>query len=413
MDILCLNCGSSSLKFAVYRCDDGALTEIARGSVEGVSTGQGRLWCQRTSGQDRHESTDTSRSHSEAFDAAIKSLSALGLETFSAIGHRVVHGGDQFHGPQIIDSQVLCTLRSMASFAPLHVPTQVALIEVAQMRFPDLTHVACFDTAFFRQMPEVAQRYPLPASLWDAGVRRYGFHGLSYESILITAPDAGRGRTIIAHLGNGCSLAAILDGKPIDTTMGFTPAGGVMMGTRCGDLDPGVVIYLMDHLRYQPRDIERLVNQESGLKGVSGLSSDMQVLLSATSVNPQAKLAIDMFCGSVRQQIGAFAAVLGGLDRIIFTAGIGERAATIRRDICRGLEYLGIDWDESANLMGARRISTVHSQITVEVVSTNEQQMIARHCAALLSNRVALMSTAHDLSQTPNENRTHRVDSTI
>ncbi len=388
MHILCLNCGSSSLKFAVYRCEDGHQSEIVRGAVEGVSTGHGRLWFQRSTDQEHQEYTHASLSHSEAFEAALKSLSSLELPAFTAIAHRVVHGGDQFDRSQFIDPQVLEILRSQVRFAPLHMPPQIATIEIARYRFSGRPHVACFDTAFFRRMPEVAQRYPLPVSLWDAGVRRYGFHGLSYESILATHPEAGRGRTIIAHLGSGCSLTALLDGQPVETTMGFTPAGGIMMGTRCGDLDPGVIIYLMDHLRYGPREIERLVNQESGLKGVSGLGSEMQMLLSAQHAIPQAALAIDMFCHSVRQQIGAFAAVLGGLDRLIFTAGIGERAASVRRDICKGLEFLGIDWNESANLMGGRRISTAQSRVAVEVVTTNEQQMIARHSAALIATGI-------------------------
>ena len=388
MHVLCLNCGSSSLKFAVYRCEDSHESEIVRGAVEGVSTGQGRLWIQRSTKQEYQECTHACLSHSEAFEAALKSLSVHELPAFTAIAHRVVHGGDQFDRPQFIDPQVLGILRSQVRFAPLHMPPQIATIEIAQYRFSKLPHVACFDTAFFRHMPEVAQRYPLPGSFWDAGVRRYGFHGLSYESILSSHPEAGRGRTIIAHLGSGCSLTALRDGLPVETTMGFTPAGGVMMGTRCGDLDPGVIIYLMDHLRYGPREIERLVNQESGLKGVSGLSSEMQMLLSAQHANPQAALAIDMFCHSIQQQIGAFAAVLGGLDRLIFTAGIGERAATVRRDICKGLEFLGIDWNESSNAIGDRRISTAQSRVAVEIVATNEEQVMARHIAALIATGI-------------------------
>jgi acetate kinase len=385
MDILCVNCGSSSLKFAVYRCEDGQEHLCLQGAVEGVSTGRGRLWIQRSTDPHPQELAQVCHSHSEAFDAAMNSLAKLDLPPLAAIGHRVVHGGEQFDRPQLIDTPVLTTLQSLVPFAPLHMPPQIAAIEAAKRRFPDSPHVACFDTAFFRSMPEIAQRYPLPGSLWDAGVRRYGFHGLSYESILTTHPEARRGRTIIAHLGNGCSLTALRDGLPVETTMGFTPAGGVVMGSRSGDLDPGVLIYLMDHMRYGPRDIERLVNQESGLKGISGLTSEMQTLLSAQSTNPQAALAIDIYCHSIRKQIGAFAAVLGGLDRLIFTAGIGERAAAVRRQICHGLEYLGIEWSESANLRGERRISTEDSRIAVEVIATNEQQMIARHSAAFIT----------------------------
>lgn len=385
MDILCVNCGSSSLKFAVYRCEDGKEHQCVQGAVEGVSTGHGRLWIQRSTDLQPQELSQVCHSHSEAFDAAMNSLARLDLPPWAAIGHRVVHGGEHFDRPRLVDTQVLTTLRSLVRFAPLHMPPQIAAIEAAKCRFPDSPHVVCFDTSFFRQMPEIAQRYPLPGSLWDAGVRRYGFHGLSYESILATHPEARRGRTIIAHLGNGCSLTALRDGLPVETTMGFTPAGGVVMGSRSGDLDPGVLIYLMDHLQYGPRDIERLVNQESGLKGISGLTSEMHTLLSAQSTNPLAALAIDIYCHSIRKQIGAFTAVLGGLDRLIFTAGIGERAAAVRRQICQGLEYLGIEWNESANLRGERRISSEHSRIAVEVIVTNEQQVIARQSAAFIT----------------------------
>lgn len=382
MHTLCLNSGSSSLKFAVFRCDNGDDVEVARGAVEGISQEHGRLWIQQPTDSQRPENRRSFSSHQAAFDAAMDSLSTLELPAFSVVGHRVVHGGDQFDGPTRIDPQVLGTLRTLVRFAPLHLPPQIAVIEAVQQRFSDLPQVACFDTAFFRSMPEIAQRFPLPQFLWDAGVCRYGFHGLSYESIVHSHPLAKQGRVIIAHLGNGCSMTALLDGRPVETTMGFTPAGGLMMSTRCGDLDPGVLVYLMDHRGYGPREIERLVNQESGLKGVSGLSGDMQTLLSVQGENPQAALAIDMFCDSIRQQIGAFAAVLGGLDRLIFTAGIGERAASIRGDICHGLSHLGIVLNEAANATNSGRISTAQSTCAVEVVSTNEELMIARDSAA-------------------------------
>ena len=385
MHILCLNSGSSSLKFAVYRCDNGDEVEVARGAVEGISQEHGRLWMQQPTFGERQESQQSFSSHPAAFEAAMDSLSTLELPDFSVVGHRVVHGGDQFDGPTRIDEQVLSTLRTLVRFAPLHLPPQIAMIELAQQRFAELPQVACFDTAFFRHLPEIARRYPLPGFLWDAGVRRYGFHGLSYESILAAHDEAKLGRSIIAHLGNGCSMAAIRDGRPVGTTMGFTPTGGLMMSTRSGDLDPGTLIYLMDQSGYGPREIERLVNHESGLKGVSGLSGDMQTLLAVQGTNPQAALAIDMFCDSVRQQIGAFAAVLGGLDRLIFTAGIGERAAPLRRDICHGLNHLGITVDEAANATNARRVSTALSPCAVEVYATNEELMIARHSAAIVT----------------------------
>jgi len=382
MLILCLNSGSSSLKFAVFRCDQGDNVELARGAVEGISQEHGRLWIRQPRDSQPQESQRSFNSHPAAFEAATDLLATLKLPNFSIVGHRVVHGGDEFDLPTLIDRQVLRTLRTLVRFAPLHLPPQIAMIELAQQRFTELPQVACFDTAFFRQMPEIAKRYPLPGFLWDAGVRRYGFHGLSYESILDSHDEAKRGRTIIAHLGNGCSMAAVRDGRPVGTTMGFTPTGGLMMSTRSGDLDPSVLIHLMDQPGYGPREIERLVNQESGLKGVSGLSGDMQTLIAVQGTNPQAELAIDMFCNCVRQQIGAFAAVLGGLDRLIFTAGIGEFAAPVRHYICHGLTHLGVTLDEAANARNDRRISTAQSPCAVEVVATNEELIIARQSAA-------------------------------
>ncbi|MBM4001844.1 MAG: acetate/propionate family kinase [Planctomycetes bacterium] len=387
MHALCLNSGSSSLKFAVYRCDQDGEFELARGAVEGISQEHGRIWMQRATESQRQVTEHAFGSHQAAFAAAIDSLSSREMPAFGVVGHRVVHGGDQFDGPTRITPPVLDSLRSIQHFAPLHLPPQIAMIELAQQRFSALPHVACFDTAFFRQMPERAQRYALPRFLWDAGVRRYGFHGLSYESILASHAAARVGRTIIAHLGNGCSMTAVRDGRPMNTTMGFTPAGGLMMGTRTGDLDPGVLIYLLDHNGYGPRDIERVVNRESGLKGVSELSGDMQTLLSVRDANPYASLAITMFCDRIRQQIGAFAAVLDGLDRLIFTAGIGERAVEVRRDICLGLRHLGIELDEAANATNAPRICSARSPCAVEVVCTDEERMIARHC--VLSNRTS------------------------
>ena len=247
------------------------------------------------------------------------------------------------------------------------------------VRFPDLPQVACFDTAFHRRMPELAQRFPLPRSFWDEGLRRYGFHGLSYEYIVETLGTAIRRRTIIAHLGNGASLAAVRDGRPIDTTMGFTPTGGFMMGTRSGDLDPGVLLYLMNEKHYDARQLEYLVNHEAGLLGVSGLSSDMKTLLEKRDSNPSAAQAVELFCYHLRKYIGGLTAVLGGLDTLVFSGGIGERAAPVRWEVCRGLEYLGIHLDPQRNEAHADIISTSQSSGTVRILPTNEELMIARH----------------------------------
>jgi len=273
----------------------------------------------------------------------------------------------------------MVALRRLVAFAPLHLPSQLQGIEAVAAHFPGLPQVACFDTAFHRRMPEVAQRFPLPRSLWDEGVRRYGFHGLSYEYIVEKLGSAAHGRTIIAHLGNGASLVAVRDGQPVDTTMGFTPTGGFLMGTRSGDLDPGILLYLMNEKRYDARQLEQLVNHEAGLLGVSGTSSDMKTLLEKRDGDSNAAQAVEMFCYYLRKHIGALTAVLGGLDALVFTGGIGERAAPVRWEVCRGLEYLGIHLDPERNALHADPINTPHSLCTVRVIPTNEDLIIARH----------------------------------
>jgi acetate kinase len=278
----------------------------------------------------------------------------------------------------------MATLRRLVAFAPLHMPSEIQGIEAVAARFPDLPQVACFDTAFHRRMPELAQHFPLPRFLWDEGVRRYGFHGLSYEYIVETLGTAARGRTIIAHLGNGASMAAVRDRQPLDTTMGFTPTGGFMMGTRSGDLDPGIMLYLINEKRYDARQLEQLVNHEAGLLGVSATSPDMKTLLEKRDSDPHAAQAVDLFCYQLRKHIGALTAVLGGLDTLVFTGGIGERAAPVRWDVCRGLEYLGIHLDPQRNAVHADPISAPHSSCTVRVIPTNEDLMIARHTRTLI-----------------------------
>ena len=301
-----------------------------------------------------------------------------------AVGHRVVHGGPDHTAPERVDTQLLTALRGLVAFASLHLPSAIQGIEAVAARFPGLPQVVCFDTAFHRRMPKVAQRLPLPSDLWHEGIRRYGFHGLSYEYIVATLDAAARGRLLIAHLGNGASLVAVHNGQPLDTTMGFTPTGGVMMGTRSGDLDPGVLIHLMHAKGYDVRQIERLVNHQAGLLGVSGVSSDMKTLLEQQEREPHAAQAVELFCYQLRKYIGALTAVLGGLDTLVFTGGIGERAAPVRWEVCRGLAYLGIDLDPQRNAVHADVISTPGSGCTVRVIPTNEDLMIARHTRTLL-----------------------------
>jgi acetate kinase len=320
--------------------------------------------------------------------AISEAVEDLSLPRPVAAGHRVVHGGIKHVASERVDSPLLAELRKLIPFAPLHLPSAILGIEAVASKFPNLPQIACFDTAFHRGMPDAAQRFPLPRHLWREGVRRYGFHGLSFEYILKTLGTGARGRLIIAHLGNGASLAAVRDGRPLDTTMGFTPAGGLMMGTRSGDLDPGILIYLMHAKHLDVCQIDNLVNHHAGLLGVSGISPDMKTLLEQKETEPHAAEAVELFCYQLRKHIGAMTAVLGGLDTLIFTGGIGERAAPVRWETCKGLEYLGISLDPTRNSMNAYVISTPGSASTVMVIPTNEDLMIARHARTLLFSTV-------------------------
>jgi acetate kinase len=298
----------------------------------------------------------------------------------SAVGHRVVNGGPHYAAPQKITPQLLADLRNLVPLAPLHLPAEITIMEALAAQLPQIPQVACFDTAFHRRLPDLAQRFPLPRKLFDEGIRRYGFHGLSYEYVLQElGPAADRQRLIIAHLGNGASLAAVKNGLPADTSMGLTPTGGVMMGTRTGDLDPGILIYLLRERHYDAARLERLVDSESGLLGVCELSSDMKALLVKRDSDPRAAEAIAMFCRSIRKQIGAFAAVLGGVDMLVFTGGIGEHAPAIREEICRDLGHIGVRIDSAKNNAAKDVISAAESACVVKVVATNEELMIARH----------------------------------
>jgi acetate kinase len=401
--ILCLNGGSSSLKFALYRLGGKAGGEelLAEGAVERLALPGASLWARRSGGADAVEHAGPFPDHHAAVGAVFDVLEALGWPGPAAVGHRLVHGGPAHVAPERVDAQLLDRLRELIPLAPLHLPSEIAVIEAVATRFADLPQVVCFDTAFHRPMPELAQRLPLPGTLWDKGVRRYGFHGLSYEYILGALGSAGSGRLIIAHLGNGASLAAIRDGQPRETTMGFTPTGGLMMGTRSGDLDPGVLVYLASREGYDAPHLERLVNQEAGLLGVSGTSPDMKTLLAAREGDSRAALAVQMFCYHVRKHIGALAAVLGGLDTLVFTGGIGERAAPVRREVCAGLDYLGIRLDPARNDAHADPVSAVGSPCAVRVIATNEDLMIARHTYGLIVQGAAVCEVVPRLPDEP------------
>lgn len=329
--ILALNCGSSSLKYALFEGE----RRTGGGSVEGIGVPGGHA------------------THGEAVRAALEKLPRP-----EAVGHRLVHGGPDLLEPVRIDGQVLAKLREAAPFAPLHLPAAIGAIEAVAQRAAGVPQVACFDTSFHRTLPEVARRFPLPASVSAAGVRRYGFHGLSYEGVVagLRLPP----RTVIAHLGNGASMCAVRDGVSVDTTMGLTPAGGIMMGTRTGDLDPGVIVFLLEKMSRE--EIARMVDRQSGLLGVSGITSDMKALLASSE--PRAQLAVEMFCYQARKAVGALAAALGGLDALVFTGGIGEHAAPVRERICQGLGHLGT--------------------FQVHVFPADEERVIARHVRALV-----------------------------
>lgn len=376
--ILCLNCGSSSLKVAIYTANGEREALRCSGSVQGIGLDLGRFEIRDDRGTTLASSESHSSDHETALEQILEALDGHGFAAFDATGHRVVHGGPHRSGPARVDAALLEELRGRIALAPLHLPQELRVIEATVARWPGLPQVACFDTAFHRRMPDQAQRLPLPASLFDAGVRRYGFHGLSYEFVVQNLGDDVRGRVVIAHLGHGSSLSALLDGRPVYTTMGFTPTGGVMMSTRSGDLDPGVLVHLIDACGWEPARVSRLINEEAGLLGVSGRSPDMRSLLALRDHDSRADQAIAMYCGSVRRAIGALAAELGGLDLLVFTGGIGEHAPPVRDEICQGLGHLGVG--DAANTENRAR---------VRVVPANENLIIARHTWQLVFGRGA------------------------
>ncbi len=304
------------------------------------------------------------------------------------VGHRVVHGGLEYTHPVRVDAAVLDALRKYIPLAPLHQPHNLAPIAALLARSPQLPQIACFDTAFHSGAPAVAQAFALPREITDRGVRRYGFHGLSYEYIAEVLPQhdarAARGKTVVLHLGNGSSMCAIAGGKSIASTMGFTAADGLPMGTRCGSLDPGVMLYLIDELKMDARALEKLIYQQSGLLGVSGISSDMRTLEASTE--PAAQAAIDLFVYRIGRELGSLAAALGGLDAIVFTAGIGENSRRLRERVCRDATWLGVELDAGANAGDGPRISTAASRVSAWVIPTNEELMIARHTRRLLAS---------------------------
>jgi acetate kinase len=382
--ILCVNCGSSSLKFSLFGASDGTLQAIASGAADRIGLGQGRTWLRvendGASGAPPAliERTDSHPDHLTALAASLRLLEDARVPVATLVGHRIVHGGARFIEPTRIDAAVIHELTKLVPLAPLHLPAALATIQAVSERRPDLAQVACFDTAFHASMPERARRLPIPERFDRAGVQRYGFHGISYEYIMSTLGSEVPSRVVIAHLGNGSSLVAVKNGSSIDTTMGFTPTGGIMMGTRSGDLDPGVLVYVLRNTNVSVDALEHIVDHESGLTAVGG-TSDVKTLLARAATDPKARLATTMFAYAVRKAIGALAAAGGGVDLLIFTGGIGERAAPIRLDACEGLAFLGIEIDAERNRRNDDTISTEISRCLVRVIPTNEDRMIARH----------------------------------
>ncbi|RQH07038.1 acetate/propionate family kinase [Paraburkholderia dinghuensis] len=385
--ILVLNAGSSSLKYCAYDAQSTAL--LVHGQIEGLYTaphftaiGSGGGVEEKTWGEGielGHAGAieylgEFLRSHSEGHELV-------------AVGHRVVHGGQVFARPTLVTPAVVDELEKLVPLAPLHQPHNLKPIRILGERNPGIPQVACFDTAFHRAQPELAQSYALPRSITERGVRRYGFHGLSYEYIAGVLPQfdprAAAGRTVVAHLGNGASMCAIAAGKSVASTMGFTAVDGLPMGTRSGNLDPGVILYLLDELKMDAREIEALIYRQSGLLGVSGISSDMRALLASDDAH--ARFAIDLYTYRIGRELGSLAAAMEGIDALVFTAGIGEHAHAIRERVVRHAGWLGAELDPVANEAGGPKISSPASKVSVWVIPTNEELMIARHTREAIS----------------------------
>jgi acetate kinase len=383
LNVLALNSGSSSLKFGLYRGGSAETVTLLSGEAESIGEESARFHAQDSQARSLISETTSIPDQRDAIARIGKLLADSKMPAQAAIGHRVVHGGPKLRQHCLIDESVLQQLEAAAAFAPLHTPSALSVIRFAQQHFPGLPQVACFDTTFHARMPNVARVLPVPKELQSEGIQRYGFHGLSCESIVHQLGSDLPDRLIIAHLGNGASVTAVKGGKSIDTSMGLTPSGGVIMGTRSGDLDPGVLVYLMREKQFDAAMLEELVDHRSGLLGISGVGRDMRRLHDAASSNPDVRLAIEMFCYSVRKQIAAMIAVLDGVDMIVFTGGVGENDTEVRASICAGLSWAGIDLDPAQNLAAACSINDPASLVLVQVLASQEDERIALHTWAL------------------------------
>jgi acetate kinase len=397
--ILVVNAGSSSIKFQLFSVAPGdRLERLLKGQFEGVGV-KPHLIARGVSGEtlivDEAWSSAEVKDVPAALDKVVGFLRSHIGQLPVAIGHRVVHGGPDYSAPTVVTDAVLNRLDTFAPLAPLHQPNNLAPIRAVRARQPQLLQVACFDTAFHRGHPEVADRYALPEALYEEGVRRYGFHGLSYEYIAdrlpSVAPELAKGRVVVAHLGSGASMCAIHAGKSVECTLGFTALDGLPMGTRPGQLDPGIVLYLMSEKGMSAKEIERFLYNECGLKGLSGISNDVRDLLD--SEDPRAKRALDHFVYRIALAAGMLASAMGGIDGFVFTAGIGENAPSIREAVAKRLTWLGLELDAEANAEGGRRISRAGSRVACYVIPTDEELMIARHTLTVLRTHGAEMST--------------------
>jgi acetate kinase len=386
--VLTINGGSSSLKFALYPVA-GPSEPIVSGRIERIGRGESGLVVSGIGGSGKESHAVEAPDQAAAARLVIKHLERdSGLAAIAAIGHRVVHGGVHFTEPMRVTSQMIDQLRRISPLDPDHLPGEITLIETFGSAIPGVPQVACFDTGFHRTMPRTAQIVPIPRKYWGLGIRRYGFHGLSYAYLMeelerIAGSTEARGRVVLAHLGSGASLAAVREGRCLDTTMGFTPASGLVMGTRSGDLDPSLNAFLANSDGMTPQQFHRMVNQESGLLGVSETSADMRDLVARRETDLRAAEAFDLFCYRVKLGVGAMAAVLGGLDTLVFSGGIGENSPEVRRHSCEGLEFLGIAVDDGRNTLCEPMISPDASPTRVRVIRTDEETVIARETIRL------------------------------
>jgi len=389
LSVLAINSGSSSLRFALFKAGE-SLAQILTGKFERIGLSDAGLSFTDVRANQSDERRIDAPNHVACVPLLVELLEQkAGDCSISAIGYRVVHGGPRYRDPQRVDEAMLEELRRISSFAPNHLPSAIALMEAFAAKFPQVPQIACFDTAFHHTMPRVAKLLPIPRRYEAKGVQRYGFHGLSYAYLMeeLTRrgdPAATAGRVILAHLGNGASMAAVRDGKSMDTSMGFTPAAGLMMSTRSGDLDPGLVAFLGRSEQMTETHFDRMIHHESGLLGVSEISSDMRDLLARETADVRAAEAVALFCYQAKKWIGSFAAALGGLDTHVFAGGIGEKAPLIRTRICEGLGFLGIELNEPRNTENASLISTDGGRVAVRVIRTDEELMIARSAIRVL-----------------------------